>query len=702
MLYLFIIILCLKYRRVQSMKKKLLIMTLAAVMAFSQVATATEITQIDAVQADGEDTEETTLELDQSDIKLTDTKPSRVIMVTDSSVTAEKSFTYKSNDDNIVSVEKVASNDMVKVTAKNYGSATITITSADGKKEATCQVNVCCTDFTVDDVNLLVGSDPLEIVPKFKEGFTYSVDKIVFRTDNEKIIKISNGNKLEAISSGTANVTATILDDDNYGEKITKTFQVTVKSPVTGIEVSEDKISLIPGKTYQLKPVVLPADATDTSVSYLTDDETVAIVDDNGLIKAVSTGTANITIKANDGSKVTKKVTVSVTQPVTEIAPEKTIYETFLGINFKIPAPAVKPDNASDKNVAYASSDEKIVKVDDKGMVEAIGAGSAVITITAKDGSDVKAEITVNVKGQIDALTASKDSVSVEEGTDSTVAFTTSVSANDLYTDLLSAQAKDSSNVGSIKVTKADKDNKDGNTVLSFKALKAGETDITISSKNPTQKDVSVVIHVIVKAKAPAAQPAEKPKDEKKQETQDNTKVTHDNITYEIVDPDKATCRIVTGKCSGSVKIPSAVEINGKTYMVTEIASSAFTGSKITKVTIPASITKIGNAAFKNCKKLKTVTIGKNVTQIGNEAFRGTSVAKITIPSKVKKIGKKAFYGCKKLKTVTIKSSRLKSVGNSAFKSIAKKSTIKCPKAKKTKYKNMLKNKYSSKYTKLK
>ena len=684
------------------MKKKLLIMTLAAVMAFSQVATATEITQIDAVQADGEDTE-TKLELDQSDIKLTDTKPSRVIMVTDSSVTAEKSFTYKSDDDNIVTVSKYAE-DSVKVTAKNYGSATITITSADGKKEATCQVNVCCTDFTVDDVNLLVGSDPVEIVPKFKEGFTYSVDKIVFRTDNEKIIKISNGNKLEAISSGTANVTATILDDDNYGEKITKTFKVTVKSPVTGIEVSEDKISLIPGKTYQLKPVVLPADATDTSVSYLTDDETVAIVDENGLIKAVFTGTANITIKANDGSKVTKKVTVSVTQPVTEIVPEKTSYELYKGQFTTLPAPAVKPDNASDKKVEFASSDEKIVKVDDKGMVEAVGAGSAVITITAKDGSDVKAEITVNVKRQIDALTASKDSISVEEGTDSAVAFTTSVSANDLYTDLLSAQAKDSSIVGSIKVTKADKDNKDGNTVLSFKALKAGETDITISSKNPTQKDVSVVIHVIVKAKAPAAQPQpeEKPKDEKKQETQDKTKVTHDNITYEIADPDNATCRIVTGKCSGSVKIPSAVEINGKTYMVTEIASSAFTGSEITKVTIPASITKIGNAAFKNCKKLKTVTIGKNVTQIGNESFRGTSVAKITIPSKVTKIGKKAFYGCKKLKTVTIKSSRLKSVGNSAFKSIAKKSTIKCPKAKKTKYKNMLKNKYSSKYTKLK
>ena len=685
------------------MKKKLLIMTLAAVMAFSQVVTATEITQIDAVQAAGEDAEATTLELNKTTITLNDKKSiSDIIMVTDSSVTAEKSFTYKSDDENIVSVAKYAE-DSVKVTAKNYGSATITITSADGKKVATCQVNVCCTDFTVDDVKLLVGSDPVEIVPKFKEGFSFDIEKIAFSSDNEKIVKVKNYRYLDAVSSGTANVTATIFSDYNHGgEKITKTFKVTVKSPVTGIEVSEDKISLIPGTTYQLKPVVLPADATDTSVSYLTDDETVAIVDENGLIKAVSTGTATITIKANDGSKVTKKVTVSVTQPVTEIIPEKTSYELYKGQFTTLPAPVIKPDNASDKNVSYASSDEKIVKVDDKGMVEAVGAGSAVITITAKDGSDVKAEITVNVKGQIDALTASKDSVSVEEGTDSEVAFTTSVSANDLYTDLLSAQAKDSSIVGSIAISKADKDNKDGNTVLSFKALKAGETDITISSKNPTQKDVSVVIHVIVKAKAPAAQPEEKPEDEKRQETQDNTKATHDNITYEIVDPDKATCRIVTGKCSGSVKIPSAVEINGKTYMVTEIASSAFTGSKITKVTIPASITKIGNAAFKNCKKLKTVTIGKNVTQIGNEAFRGTAVAKITIPSKVKKIGKKAFYSCKKLKTVTIKSSRLRSVGNSAFKSIAKKSTIKCPKAKKSKYKNMLKNKYSSKYTKLK
>ena len=677
------------------MKKKLLIMTLAAVMAFSQVATATEITQIDAVQAAGEDAEETTLELNKTTITLNDKKSiSDIIMVTDSSVTAEKSFTYKSDDENIVSVAKYAE-DSVKVTAKNYGSATITITSADGKKEATCQVNVCCTDFTVDDVKLLVGSDPVEIVPKFKEGFSFDIEKIAFSSDNEKIVKVKNYRYLDAVSSGTANVTATIFSDYNHGgEKITKTFKVTVKSPVTGIEVSEDKISLIPGKTYQLKPVVLPADATDTSVSYLTDDETVAIVDENGLIKAVSTGTATITIKANDGSKVTKKVTVSVTQPVTEIVPEKTSYEVFTGQGFVISAPAVKPDNASDKNVTYTSSDEKIVKVDDKGMVEAVGAGSAVITITAKDGSNVKAEISVNVKGQIDALTAHKDNISVEEGTDSTVAFTTSVSANDLYTDLLSAQAKDSSIVGSIAISKADKDNKDGNTLLSFKALKAGETDITISSKNPTQKDVSVVIHVIVKAKSPAAQPEEKPvsQPEEKPEVKAGA-ATLNNVTYKA--GEDGTCQITAVTAVGNVKIPETVEIDGKVYKVVSIEPNAFAGAKVKSVVIPKTVTKIGKAAFKNCKKLTKVTLGKNVVTIGDEAFANTTIKSVTIFGKVTKIGKKAFYNCKKLTKVTVKSTKLNAVGKKAFTGISKKAVIKVPKRKLTAYKKLLKGKYT-------
>ena len=94
-----------------------------------------------------------------------------------------------------------------------------------------------------------------------------------------------------------------------------------------------------------------------------------------------------------------------------------------------------------------------------------------------------------------------------------------------------------------------------------------------------------------------------------------------------------------------SASVPATVKISGKTYKVTEISANA----------------------FKNKKKLKKVTIGKNVT----------------------KIGKNAFSGCKNLKSITIKGKGLKKVGANAIKGINKKAVIKVPKTKVKAYKKL-------------
>ena len=96
-------------------------------------------------------------------------------------------------------------------------------------------------------------------------------------------------------------------------------------------------------------------------------------------------------------------------------------------------------------------------------------------------------------------------------------------------------------------------------------------------------------------------------------------------------------------------EIPAEVTLGGKKYKVTEIAPNA----------------------FKNNKKLKKFTIGKNI----------------------KKIGKNAFYGCKNLKSITVKTTKLtkKSVGKNAFKKIHKKAKIKVPKKKLKAYKKIFK-----------
>ena len=134
----------------------------------------------------------------------------------------------------------------------------------------------------------------------------------------------------------------------------------------------------------------------------------------------------------------------------------------------------------------------------------------------------------------------------------------------------------------------------------------------------------------------------------------------------------------------------------GATYKVTgaKVKNPTVTYVKpkknVKKVSIPATITvkgvkykvtAVSKNAFKNNKKVKQVTIDKNV----------------------KNIGKNAFYGCKNLKKVTIKTTKLtqKTVGKNAFKGIHKKATIKVPKKKLNAYKKLLKNAGISKSVKV-
>lgn len=127
----------------------------------------------------------------------------------------------------------------------------------------------------------------------------------------------------------------------------------------------------------------------------------------------------------------------------------------------------------------------------------------------------------------------------------------------------------------------------------------------------------------------------------------------------------------------GNYKYKVTTVANGKTGKVTLVAPVKKT---LTKVTVPSTVkiksesyqvTAIEKNAFKNNKKISSVTIGKYVTTIGSNAF----------------------YGCKKLKKVSINSTRLKTIGKGAFKNIVKNAVIKVPKSKLKAYTKMFKKK---------
>ena len=101
---------------------------------------------------------------------------------------------------------------------------------------------------------------------------------------------------------------------------------------------------------------------------------------------------------------------------------------------------------------------------------------------------------------------------------------------------------------------------------------------------------------------------------------------------------------------------------------VTRIGNEAFKNcTALTSIDIPNSVTNIGNDAFSECIGLTTITIANSVTSIGDGAFaRCIALPTIIIPSSVTSIGRYAFFGCDDLNSVIIPSSVI-SIGEKAF-----------------------------------
>lgn len=187
------------------------------------------------------------------------------------------------------------------------------------------------------------------------------------------------------------------------------------------------------------------------------------------------------------------------------------------------------------------------------------------------------------------------------------------------------------------------------------------------------------------------------------------TKFKVGKLRYKITKSDakKGTVTLYGAKKSVTkATIPATVMYQGYKFKVTSIGNNAFKGCKKLKtVKLGKNVKSVGKSAFYGCKKLNSVSLDAKLTKIGDKAFaKCTAIKKLTIPKQVSRIGSKAFYGCKKLKTITVKSSKLKkkTVGKSAFTQINKKATIKVPKKKVKAYKTIFKSAGAAKSVKIK
>ena len=214
-----------------------------------------------------------------------------------------------------------------------------------------------------------------------------------------------------------------------YGEAKSFTTDV-VKVESLSLDKSEYTFNTI-GNTLTLTATILPADATDKSIEWSSDNKSVATVDQNGTVKAVGNGTATITVAANDGSGVKASCVITVAQWVTSITLDQSTLTLNEGQSANLSVSSIVPDNAADKTLKWTSSDGNIATVDQIGRVTAVSKGTAIIRAEANDGSGKYASCSVTVNRQVSSIVLSKSSIVIHNGeTETLTATVTPSSAN--------------------------------------------------------------------------------------------------------------------------------------------------------------------------------------------------------------------------------------------------------------------------------
>ncbi len=298
--------------------------------------------------------------------------------------------TWSTSDEAIATVENGL------VTAVAPGNVTITATTADGTElTATCAITVnpiVATSIALDktEATMLIGETLQLTATVLPENVTNG--DVTWSTSDEAIATVENG-LVTALAVGNVTITATTAD----GTELTATCAITV-NPILAESIALDKTeaTMNIGETLQLTATVLPENVTSDDLAWTSSDEAIATVE-NGLVTAVAPGNVTITATTTDGSELSATCAITV-NPIlaTSIELNETSAFMYKGQTLQLEA-TVLPENVTNGDVTWSTSDETIATVDENGLVTAVKGGDAVITATTADGSNLTATCSIRV-----------------------------------------------------------------------------------------------------------------------------------------------------------------------------------------------------------------------------------------------------------------------------------------------------------------
>ena len=600
-----------------------------------------------------------------------------------------KNVKWTSNNENVATVDGEGN-----VKAEGPGTTAITVETVDGKKKATCTVNVTkvlVTDVTITEKDLRLArgkSHQLEAIVQPPNATDSSVS---WSTNDDTVATVDSNGTVTAKFSGTAVIWA-------YAGAYNDFCRVEVYLGVESVSIDTPPTELAVGGTATLTATINPSDAEDKTVTWSSDKPEIISVDPStGEITAHQEGEATITVTTEDGEKTDScKINVKYIS-LNGISLNNT--EAFLKVNDTLPLTVTfNPENASNKNVTWNSDKPGIATVDDKGNVKAVSNGTAIITATAEEGGKT-ASCTIKVIIPVESVTIVNAPLEMAEG--DTITLEADV-LPEYATNKTVTWSSSNSEVATI----------DEETGF-LKALKPGTVDITVKAGNGksqmnriTIEEALVPVESITLDKANGEILVGKtlslnatvlPDDANKKVTwsSDNEAVAtvYQNGTVTGVSAGKATITATAvGGLTAQCNITVVTETDGAlTYSFSPYDKTAYVencdNSKIGSdgiVVIPDEyaghkITEIGYKAFENCTNLKSVTIGQNVGTIKGYAFYGcTGLTSITIPGNVEIVYGNAFEGCSGLTSVTLEAG-IRQIDGYVFSDCTRLSEIKIP-----------------------
>ena len=319
---------------------------------------------------------------------------------TPADTTDDKTVAWSSSDSTVASVDNNGN-----VTAVKPGSAVIT--AKVGSYQATCAVTV---DAPLKEI--VTEKSTIDMVKKQTANIAYSLvpadttdsKDVTFTSSDETVATVNSDGKVTAKKAGQATVTITGAN----GVKATVTVNVS-EIPVNEVVLSAQDEIIEAGAKKTIIATLKPENNTDDNqdVTWTTSDEKIVKVvvdkDDShkATIEGIASGSAVITATAANGTKA--ECTVKVPKHITSITLPGAV-ELTRGTSTNLNVTIAPADTDDDTTVTWKSSDNEVVKVDEKtGMVYAVKAGKAEITATTKavDNATAKpftATTTVTVK----------------------------------------------------------------------------------------------------------------------------------------------------------------------------------------------------------------------------------------------------------------------------------------------------------------